>query len=292
LASVFSQDFQDYEVIVVDNTSTDGTDKYLESISDPRLSWFQVNNQGVIGYSRNIGIRQSRGDWVAFLDADDEWKDNKLEAIYRVLSQYVDVDVVVHAEKVLLEDRVVGKNDYGVIEEPAYESLLLGGNQLSPSSTVVRREVLQSLGGFSEAKKYITAEDYELWLRLAKNNCRFHYVSEILGIFYRFKGTASSNVNLHQNSGNQVFYDHLISWGELNEIADDTLQQLYSCRLLQSYGSSIKSSMINLDLKGVITSMSRFIGVFIEGLWKGSSIICLKRGNLSLYQKICSEKPL
>ena len=290
LGSVFLQSFQNYEVIVVDNTSADGTSEYLNSIDDPRLSWFQVNNQGVIGYSRNVGIRRASGDWIAFLDADDEWKENKLEVMHRVLSCRVDIDVVVHAEKVLLEGSVIGQNNYSNIEEPAYESLLLGGNQLSPSSTVVRKAILEDLGGFSEENKYITAEDYELWLRLAKSNCKFHYEAEALGVFYRFKGTASSNIQLHQNSGNQVFYDHLMSWGEQNEIEEEVLHKLYSCRLLLSYGSSVKASLKNLDLKGFIASIGKFITVFAKGSWKGSLVTCLNRGNRSLYQKIHNEK--
>jgi len=289
LDSVLSQSFDNYDVLVIDNSSTDGTKDYLNSIQDNRISWYQVNNNGVIGYSRNIGIKEAKGDWVAFLDADDEWQQNKLEVIYSVLTEHKNVDIIVHAEKVILEGEVIGFNNYGVIKEPVYESLLLGGNQLSPSSTVVRTTLLRNVGGFSEDSKYITAEDYELWLRLAKCNSKFYYHDEPLGIYYRFKGTASSNLKVHMSSGNRVFYDHLLSWGNENNIPLKVVDQLYLCRLLLSYGSSMNSSIKSLNLVGIVVSARDFIIVFLKGILNGNSMLCFFKGNFALYKKILTK---
>ena len=68
-----------WELLIVDNHSSDGTLNYINSIDDHRIRFLSINNNGVIASSRNLGIRQSTGEYIAFLDSDDWWKDDKLE---------------------------------------------------------------------------------------------------------------------------------------------------------------------------------------------------------------------
>ena len=77
--SVLKQTYIFWELLIVDNHSSDGTLNYINSIDDHRIRFLSINNNGVIASSRNLGIRQSTGEYIAFLDSDDWWKDDKLE---------------------------------------------------------------------------------------------------------------------------------------------------------------------------------------------------------------------
>ena len=81
LTSVFSQTYQNFEIIVVDNSSTDNTKTVVKNFKNDRIKYIEVNNNGVIAYSRNKGIENSRGEWIVFLDSDDVWKPEKLEKV-------------------------------------------------------------------------------------------------------------------------------------------------------------------------------------------------------------------
>jgi glycosyltransferase involved in cell wall biosynthesis len=81
LASVLGQTFEEFEVIVVNNKSTDATLGVIAEFGDPRVKVIDFQNHGVIGAARNVGIRASRAPYVAFLDTDDTWSNNKLERI-------------------------------------------------------------------------------------------------------------------------------------------------------------------------------------------------------------------
>ena len=79
LESVINQTFKNWEAIVIDNNSTDDTNKVVNEINDPRVKYLKINNNGVIARSRNLGIKFAKGDWIAFLDSDDWWSKEKLE---------------------------------------------------------------------------------------------------------------------------------------------------------------------------------------------------------------------
>ena len=84
LRSVFKQTYENWELIVVDNHSTDNTEALVESFNSPRVKYLKINNHGVIAVSRNAGIEAAEGEWVAFLDADDFWSEDKIESCLTV----------------------------------------------------------------------------------------------------------------------------------------------------------------------------------------------------------------
>ena len=83
--SVLQQTHQDWELLVVDNHSTDGTEELVRGYRDTRIRYFKIQNNGVIAASRNLAISQAKGEWLAFLDADDWWMPQKLEVSVRSL---------------------------------------------------------------------------------------------------------------------------------------------------------------------------------------------------------------
>ena len=188
LRSIQLQTYSHWEVFVVNNFSHDDTIEVVERFRDARMRLVNFSNNGVIAASRNEGIRLAQGDHVAFLDADDLWKGSKLEKCVEKLNS--GCQLVCHGTVWRWEDGKTRDVLHGPEENASYESLLYRGNRLATSATVIRREILEKVGGFSTNPKFITAEDYELWLRIAKANYRFCFIPETLGEYRIHKGNA------------------------------------------------------------------------------------------------------
>ena len=196
LASVLAQTFQRFEVAVVDNFSPDGTMEVAHSFGDPRVRVIQVHNEGVIGVSRNLGIRETRAPFVAFLDSDDTWYSEKLERVYQAWREFPDVGLVCHDEYAVRNGRVEYRLRYGPYQEDMYRFLLLNGCRLSTSATAVQRSALEEVGGFSEDPNLPGVEDYDLWLRLSRV-CGFHFLHQYLGEFRLHPGGHSASSGVH-----------------------------------------------------------------------------------------------
>lgn len=206
LASVVAQDFSAWEAIVVNNYSTDQTKDVVAGFCDARIRLIDFSNNGVIGSSRNVGIRMAQGQFIAFLDSDDKWYPEKLRRCVAALDG--GLDVICHAERWVYES---GFRDvkYGPASKPIYLSLLYDGNCLSTSATVVRRERLLQIGGFSQDPDFNTAEDYDLWMRLARDGARIGFDKTILGEYRIHEGNASKAVIRHMKAVRSVVCDHL-----------------------------------------------------------------------------------
>lgn len=191
LESVLSQTFQNFEIIVVDNHSTDNTDLVLASYACSRLTVLKVHNLGSIAYSRNHGISSARGDWIAFLDSDDWWMPHKLQECSR---HFHNSDLIYH--RLTLSgsfSRLSFPYCSGTwpLKSPILTHLLKSGNPIPTSSVVVRRTMFELIDGFNEKPEFIAAEDYDAWIRLAKITERFSYISDYLGFYHYSPHSAS-----------------------------------------------------------------------------------------------------
>lgn len=182
LKSVVEQTYTNWEAIVVNNYSTDNTVDVVRQFNDPRIESINYHNNGIIAASRNLGISNAKGDLVAFLDSDDIWYPEKLERCVSMIND-LDVDATCHGEHWNYSDGYSRDVKYGPESKATYFSLLFHGNCISTSAVVIRRNLLEKVGLFSEAPQLVTAEDFDLWLKLAKNNVNFKFISEILGEF-------------------------------------------------------------------------------------------------------------
>ena len=206
LRSVINQTYRKWEAIVVNNYSTDNTSAVVSEFNDSRIVLIEYANLGVIARSRNVGISNCRGEYVAFLDSDDLWEPTKLERSLEVLSK--GVDLVCHAERWFgggSPDRIVR---YGPASRATYRSLLIEGNCISTSATVVRHSVLAELSGFRDSPSLITTEDYDLWLRIAQRGSAIEFIDDVLGSFRRHNASASSAHQRHLAAELAVIDDH------------------------------------------------------------------------------------
>lgn len=171
--SVLLQSYKNWELIIVDNNSTDDTDEIISSYRDNRIRIFKINNNGIIAISRNKGIKKAKGDWIAFLDSDDAWFPDKLEKCLQVAEK---ADLIYHnmilylADQDILSKRIIKSRK---LKQPIFKDLLIRGNTILNSSVIVRKCLLEKVGSLNENKNIITSEDYHLWLKIAQITNRF-----------------------------------------------------------------------------------------------------------------------
>jgi teichuronic acid biosynthesis glycosyltransferase TuaG len=179
--SVLAQTCDNWEVIIVNNFSTDDTESIVAGFKDARIKLINFANGGAIAASRNVGIRLATAEYVAFLDSDDFWEPKKLEICLSVLHQEK-LDWVCHGE-CWFGDGIEKKVTYGPLSRASFDALLYKGNCISTSAVVVRRSSLVALAGFNESLELVTSEDYELWLRLTQRGARLNFINDILGSY-------------------------------------------------------------------------------------------------------------
>ena len=182
IESVVSQTYSDWELIVVDNSSTDDTLEVLSEFSGINISVLTVDNKGVIGHSRNVGINNSKGRYIAFLDSDDWWDKEKLSISISLLENN-NIDLVYHDCLVMSSGRPK-RTHCRKLSENSLKDLIVNGNTLITSSVVVSRFSIINAGCFNESRDTIGWEDYHLWIRLAEANFQFGLIKKSLG-FYR-----------------------------------------------------------------------------------------------------------
>ncbi|MBK9161531.1 MAG: glycosyltransferase [Nitrosomonadales bacterium] len=167
LRSILHQTFRDFELIVVSDGSTDGTDEMVSSIADTRVRLIRQEKSGQPAKPRNTGIREARGKYVALCDDDDIWVQDKLA---------IQVDAMEHNGEVglcytngqVLRNGVLGErplNRRKIFNNHFYE--LLKGNVIPNSSVLIRRSVFDRVGFINTDPVWRGIEDYEFWLRVA-----------------------------------------------------------------------------------------------------------------------------
>jgi glycosyltransferase involved in cell wall biosynthesis len=180
LESVFAQTYTDFEVIVVEDGSSDAVDA-LAPYRD-RITYLWQPNQGV-GAARNAGAAKARGAWFAFLDDDDMWAPRKLERQVAELSSDTQVGLV-HTDHLILDSRGLrlARRHLPRDRVPSgwVTKQLFLSNFIVISSTLIRRSEFERAGGFVANGE--VAEDIELWLRLSRN-CQVLFVREPLTIY-------------------------------------------------------------------------------------------------------------
>ena len=177
--SVFSQTLQPFEFIVIDDGSTDETKKLLKE-NYPTVQYLYQGNEGVSS-ARNKGIQHSCGDWVAFLDSDDEWMPNKLESQSRIINNSNN-NYFIHTNEIWIRKGVrvnqMKKHEKygGWIFEKCLDIC-----KISPSSSMISKKIFDDIGLFDESLK--VCEDYDMWLRIS-SKYEISYLDEPLIVKY------------------------------------------------------------------------------------------------------------
>lgn len=217
--SVLSQSVQDFEIIVVDDGSTDGGASIVRSISDPRIRLIQQENAGV-SKARNRGIQAARAEYVAFLDADDEWCPGFLEKIGYLADKYPQCIMFATAYFAYTVEEENKRNlpcndfekDYVITD---LFTTYLTTYPFTTSSVCVKKQSILDVGGFPEI---IFAEDVVAWLKLSINGC-IAYSQAVLAVYNR--GTETSYLQNRSQQQELVIVSVLENWLEEGAIPKD-----------------------------------------------------------------------
>jgi hypothetical protein len=164
---VVNQTFSDWELLVVDDGSADDTERVVAAFGDPRIRYIHHERNRGQSAAQNTGIHSARGAYVAFLDSDDEWLPEKLAKVVACFAASPgDVGLVYSGKKLVREDGVVLKVRRPTLEGEVHKNLLEWDFIGSCSRVVVRRSVLELVGGFDE--QIVNCQDWDLWIRVAK----------------------------------------------------------------------------------------------------------------------------
>lgn len=191
IESVLAQTFPDFEVIVIDDASTDTSPEAIDSFDDSRIVVLHNASRMGASESRNRGIAIARGNYVAILDADDAMTPDRLAKQVSFLDSHPECGAVVGGyRKIDVEGRVL-RND--VLPPTTHTGIALGlrwGPTFSHGTLIVRRKLLDDVGGYSGHRQ--TAEDYGLYGELLKTGCTFGSVPCVVLLSRETPGSLSS----------------------------------------------------------------------------------------------------
>lgn len=169
IKSVLNQIYQDFEIIIVDDGSTDNTEEIIKGYKDKRIIYIKHKKNQGISAARNTRIKKSRGEYIAFLDSDDEWVPEKLSKQVKILQNESTEVGVVYSNLCYIDEN--GK-DMNKLLNPKREGYiykdLLGENCVGPPSTLlIRKECFNQVGLFDSQQD--AHEDWDMWIRIAKS---------------------------------------------------------------------------------------------------------------------------
>jgi glycosyltransferase involved in cell wall biosynthesis len=194
IRSVLSQTYQDFEIIVVDDGSTDQTRQVLEPFMDRVVYIYQGNQKQAA--ARNAGVQISRGEYIAFLDSDDLWFPSTLATLTQRLATQSDAGLVASGFEYIDEQ----SHRLGVarpwLAYPIIDlRMILYGGLTPPSAVLLRRRWIDRVGGFDPT--LAPAEDMDLWFRLAVSGCRMDWAQAILCQYRVHTANVSRNPKAH-----------------------------------------------------------------------------------------------
>ena len=228
LDSVKSQTFKDFEVIVVNDGSTDRSIAVVDAYKkkgDLPIVLISQKNSG-LGSARNLGILHARGEYIALLDQDDIWYPEKLNAVAGATA-----DVIYHAQHVRRAGnilRTLRSKNYKDMSES-----LFWRNDLSGSTVCFKKKILEKVGGFAEDLLFV--EDYDLWLRMADMGVEFFYLDTVLGERIIHGSNFSNQIRVMRKNEIKVIKKYLPSWKSVRLIRLGILHLKYLRQQICNY---------------------------------------------------------
>lgn len=168
--SVLNQTYQNWEIIFWDNQSTDESANIIKKINNDKIKYFFAPGHTPLGEARNQAIAQCHGEWIAFLDCDDIWSDDKLSKNFFALEQHPNpekISLLYNTAHFIKSNGTIFSTTRKAYSGSIHSALLLEGNFIVMSSIVIRADILKQVGQINANLKY--CEDYDLLLKITKD---------------------------------------------------------------------------------------------------------------------------
>lgn len=218
--SVLNQSFQDFELLLIDDASTDGSTEKLLEFNDPRIRRFRREEPSPGGYAaRNLGIEKAKYEWICFLDADDEWNLKHLEEKFKIIEKEKDVEVV-SVRWSTSNNGIISENKrFKKIREKIKLFTLidfLNYNSIMWTSAIsIKKEVLETVKGFPVGK-CTRGGDLDTWIRCLDISKKNIFLNKGLAIYYR------DTVNQVTNTKSNPFTGKFCTEDSLQKIRNKT----------------------------------------------------------------------
>lgn len=206
IESVLEQTYKNWELIIIDDGSIDNTADIVKNYQIDKRIFYYYQQNSKQGKARNHALNKSKGEYIAFLDADDLWVSNKLEMQLQVF-QEKQVDVVYsqgwilrgNFNKQLKQMNITERNTLtGYFSSIDFVHILFKRNPVPVLSAIVKREKILNVKGFGEEKEIQNAEDFQLWLKLADSGCDFFGMTDRL-FYYRIHENQSTYTDIYSS---------------------------------------------------------------------------------------------
>ena len=279
LASIVSQKYSHWEVIVIDNHSKDHTDEVISSFKNPKIKLVKINNNGVIGASRNLGIKHSNGEWIAFMDSDDLWYDSRLRACTQIFGDKNKKFDIISTDEIMVSDEGNTKKilRHGPASTSMYRDMILYGNRLSPSATIVRKSFLEQNNlRFSENPKFVSAEDYDFWLEIAKHEPSFIFLNSVEGEYTVHSGNTSNQVDKQISAIKCVLKKHVFELQKFQpnkaRLWRQVRSRIYLSNSLKCFNNFHILRATSLLFMSVLSSPIGLTDIIVKRLWQKQTL--------------------
>lgn len=206
--SILKQTFENYEIIVVDDASTDNTREVIKTIIDKRLKYICLNHNTKGTMPRNVGIEHCRGEYIAFLDSDDEWLPTKLEEQLKFISKIKEKNFLCFTNVIKFDgEKKYKKNQRNLKDtEDIMDYILVDRNIVQTSTFFMPTKLAKKIKFNSKLRKH---QDWDFCLRLRDNNTKFYYLNKALTIWYT--DSREDRISINQN------YEDSLKWFKMTE---------------------------------------------------------------------------
>jgi glycosyltransferase involved in cell wall biosynthesis len=206
ISSALHQTYSNFEIIIVDDCSTDGSKEYLEKLDNPKISVFIFSKNKGQAKATNFAVEKAKGNWIAFLDADDYWSTEKLSIFINEIQKYGDEYKLFYSSRYIINSNgeVLRKNmakEDGFI----YNKVKLFNPIGCQSAAVVEKDAYITVGGLDE--KLAATKDWDLWIRLS-DKFKVKAIREPLTYYEENNESISSNLLKVINGREQFWNKH------------------------------------------------------------------------------------
>jgi teichuronic acid biosynthesis glycosyltransferase TuaG len=217
--SILKQTFQDFELIVVDDCSEDDTEKAVRAFNDSRIRYFKNDSGRLVAVNRNYGMSRARGEFIAFCDDDDLWLPEKLEIQLAEFEKDGNLGMVC-SNGVVFND----EGDLGIMFVKSWDNYLtydsiLKKRPVRTPSVVLKKIIIDNIGGMNTNPVFYVSEDYEFWLRIARKKYKILYLDLPLWKYRKhtaqlhMEGFTSPIIKLLKPINSALYAEGLISRG-------------------------------------------------------------------------------